>query len=101
MGHIAEKYSDYVVITSDNPRGEDPKNIINDILEGVEEDVEIFEDRAKAIQYAIQTASDRDIILIAGKGHEGYQLINDSRITFVDNDHADRALKNRLNISND
>ena len=101
MGHIAEKYSDYVVITSDNPRGEDPKNIINDILEGVEEDVEIFEDRAKAIQYAIQTASDRDIILIAGKGHEGYQLINNSRITFVDNDHADRALKNRLNISND
>ena len=101
MGHIAEKYSDYVVITSDNPRGEDPKNIINDILEGVEEDVEIFEDRAKAIQYAIQTASDRDIILIAGKGHEGYQLISDRRITFVDNDHADRALKNRLNISND
>ena len=52
-------------------------------------------------QYAIQSASYQDVILIAGKGHESYQSINGSKITFVDNDHADRALKNRLSITND
>ena len=101
MGHVAEKYSDHVVITSDNPRSENSKSIINDILEGMKKDVEIFEDRAEAIQYAIQSASYQDVILIAGKGHESYQSINGSKITFVDNDHADRALKNRLSITND
>ena len=78
MGHIGVKLADIAVITSDNPRTEDPMAIIEDILEGVkQEDGEyiVMEDRRKAIRYAMDIAKKDDIIVLAGKGHETYQDI--------------------------
>ena len=78
MGKIGVKLSDFAVITSDNPRNEEPMAIIEDILKGVsEEDGEyiVIEDRRKAIQYAMDKAEKDDIIILAGKGHETYQEI--------------------------
>ena len=78
MGHIGVKLADFAVITSDNPRTEDPMAIIKDILEGVkQEDGEyiVIEDRRKAIRYAMDIAEKDDIIILAGKGHETYQDI--------------------------
>ncbi|MDD5864223.1 MAG: UDP-N-acetylmuramoyl-L-alanyl-D-glutamate--2,6-diaminopimelate ligase [Firmicutes bacterium] len=78
MGHIGVKLSDYAVITSDNPRTEDPMAIIRDILKGVkQEDGEyiVMEDRRKAIRYAMDIGKKDDIIILAGKGHETYQDI--------------------------
>lgn len=76
MGDIASQLSDVVIITSDNPRGEKPLDIIDDILSGVRNDkktVYIHENRQKAIEYALKIASKNDIILLAGKGHETSQ----------------------------
>jgi UDP-N-acetylmuramoyl-L-alanyl-D-glutamate--2,6-diaminopimelate ligase len=82
MGEMAFRYSDRVFVTSDNPRTEDPEKIISEVLEGVPEGahnpkIEVIVDRAQAIQRAIQEAQGRDLVLIAGKGHETYQLIPD------------------------
>ena len=85
MGKIAAFYSDVVIITSDNPRHENPSEIIDDILKGTEETktpVYIIENRKKAIEYALQKAQKNDIILLAGKGHETYQIIGDEKISF-------------------
>ena len=87
MGAIASKHSDVVIITSDNPRSENPKSIIKDIMVGCENDaIEIIEieDRECAIAAAISLLSENDIILIAGKGHEEYQIINDKKIFLSD-----------------
>ncbi|OGQ49440.1 MAG: UDP-N-acetylmuramoyl-L-alanyl-D-glutamate--2,6-diaminopimelate ligase, partial [Deltaproteobacteria bacterium RIFCSPLOWO2_02_FULL_47_10] len=78
MGEVASLLSDVVIVTSDNPRGEDPVNIINDILPGVKKtgrDYIIAEDRREAIKKAVGMAKKGDIILIAGKGHETYQIV--------------------------
>lgn len=76
MGNIAEKYSDFVIVTSDNPRFEDPIVIINNIEAGMENDNHIcIENREAAIAYALSFARKDDIILLAGKGHETYQEI--------------------------
>ncbi len=76
MGKIAENIADFCIVTSDNPRFEDPYTIINDILAGMEKDNHIVvEDRKKAIKYAIEHAQPGDVILLAGKGHEDYQEI--------------------------
>jgi len=78
MGHIGVKLSDFAVITSDNPRTEDPMAIIEDILTGVkQEDGEyiVIEDRRAAIRYAMDIGKKDDIIILAGKGHETYQDI--------------------------
>ena len=78
MGHIGVKLSDFAVITSDNPRTEDPMAIIRDILAGVkQEDGEyiVIEDRRAAIRYAMDIGKKDDIIILAGKGHETYQDI--------------------------
>ena len=76
MGGIAEKYSDIVIVTSDNPRTEDPEEIIKDIVVGLTKENHIIEiHREKAIEKAISLAEKNDIILIAGKGHENYQVI--------------------------
>ena len=83
MGEIATFYSDMVIITSDNPRHEKPMDIIDDILVGTEKSktpVYIIENRRKAIEYALQKAQKNDIILLAGKGHETYQIIGDEKI---------------------
>ena len=79
MGEIGVKYSDVAVITSDNPRTEDPEAIIRDILKGVREDLGAYHvicDRRQAIRYAMDIAEKDDIIILAGKGHETYQEIN-------------------------
>ncbi|HRW58132.1 MAG TPA: UDP-N-acetylmuramoyl-L-alanyl-D-glutamate--2,6-diaminopimelate ligase [Chlamydiales bacterium] len=85
MGTVAEKYSDFVVLTSDNPRDESPDEIINQILEGIKGRNYLIEmDREKAILKAINYASPQDIVLIAGKGHETYQLIAGKKLFFDD-----------------
>lgn len=90
MGKAAARLADRLVVTNDNPRSESPGNIIADVLRGVGDKpgAIAIEDRAAAIAYAIHEAADDDIVLIAGKGHEDYQLIGDQRISFSDYDAA-------------
>ncbi|NCN27686.1 UDP-N-acetylmuramoyl-L-alanyl-D-glutamate--2,6-diaminopimelate ligase [bacterium] len=87
MGGIAARLSDFVVVTSDNSRTEDPKLIANDILSGVElgfKQIFVELDRAKAISIACEMASSKDVILVAGKGHENYQIIGTLKRHFDD-----------------
>ncbi|MGZ8229273.1 MAG: UDP-N-acetylmuramoyl-L-alanyl-D-glutamate--2,6-diaminopimelate ligase [Burkholderiales bacterium] len=75
MGRIASRLADEVIVTSDNPRTEDPRAIIEDVLKGVTSDCIAVEDRSRAINAAIRAAAPGDIVLVAGKGHEQYQEI--------------------------
>ena len=89
MGAIAEKYSDHVVVTDDNPRNESSKKIINDILAGINETSKVhsISDRKKAIKFALEEMESREgknIMLLAGKGHENYQLIGPDKNYFDD-----------------
>ncbi len=86
MGKVAEMYSDIVVVTSDNPRGEDPELIINDIISGLDNCGKLIKemDRKKAIEIALSLLSQEDVLLIAGKGHEDYQEIEGVRYPFSD-----------------
>ena len=89
MGQVAATLADRVVVTSDNPRNESPVAIIDDVLAGIDRpDVVAIEDRAAAISYAISNAAAADIVLIAGKGHEPYQLIGKRKLPFLDYDVA-------------
>ncbi len=87
MGRNAEQYADKIVITDDNPRSEEPTNIVSDILSGMShpEAVLVEHDRKLAITHAIEQAKPTDIILIAGKGHEQYQEIKGIKYVFNDN----------------
>ncbi len=83
MGSIAARYSDFVIITSDNPRSENPTDIINDImvgLDGTPTQYKIIENRIDAIKFAVKNAQKDDIIVLAGKGHEDYQILGDKKI---------------------
>lgn len=85
MGEIAGKYSDFCIVTSDNPRSEDPMAIINQIIPGVEKTkcpYIVIEDRKEAIRYALENAQKDDVIILAGKGHETYQILKDRTIHF-------------------
>nr|WP_307774483.1 UDP-N-acetylmuramoyl-L-alanyl-D-glutamate--2,6-diaminopimelate ligase [uncultured Cetobacterium sp.] len=94
MGSIAEKYSDYVIVTSDNPRTEDPEFIISEVLSGIKgKNHEVEPDRKLAIKKAIKKAQKDDIILIAGKGHETYQILGKTKIHFDDREIAVEAIK--------
>lgn len=96
MGEIAYKLSDYAIITNDNPRSEDPNRIVDDILPGMgpdENKYDIVMDRREAIKIAISKAEKGDIILIAGKGHETYQIINDEVNDFDDREVATEFLR--------
>ena len=96
MGEIAARLSDRVIVTSDNPRGEDPRNIINDILVGlkrVDASFQVEPDRAKAIRQALLEAREGDIVLLAGKGHETYQVIEAKAVPFDDREVARRVLR--------
>ena len=84
MGKLAERRADHLVITSDNPRTEDPAQIIGDIVAGLSKEATIIEDRAAAISWAIHNAEERDVVLIAGKGHEDYQDVGRERLPFSD-----------------
>ena len=91
MGEIAGKLADFTVITSDNPRTEDPNTIIVEIEEGIKKtqgEYIIISDRRKAIEYAIKNYRKHDVILIAGKGHETYQIFKDRTIHFDDREVA-------------
>ena len=94
MGSVAEKYSDVIILTSDNPRSEKAENIIQDILNGIKrkEKVQIVIDRELAIKQAIDLARTGDVVLIAGKGHENYQIIGNKVIEFDDSDVAKKYL---------
>ncbi len=97
MGAIATRLSDFVIITSDNPRFEDPLDIIKDIESGITNKNYIVEpDRKEAIRRAINMAEKGDIILIAGKGHEDYQEIKGIRYEFSDRVFAEEIIKERL-----
>lgn len=95
MGAVAERLADCVVLTSDNPRGENPRAIIDDIRAGLTRPAEIQPERGQAIADAVATADARDVILIAGKGHEPYQEIAGVRHPFSDIDAAKSALAGR------
>lgn len=94
MGEAAAKVADRLILTSDNPRSEDPGQIIADIQAGIPSDsvVVICENRAQAITEAIQAAAKEDIVLIAGKGHEDYQEISGERVSFSDIQTAQHLL---------
>ena len=93
MGAIAERLADAVVVTSDNPRSEEPQAIIDEILAGVSGPVEVEPDRAAAIGGAIEAAGEGDVVLIAGKGHEQGQEFADRTIPFDDREVAREALR--------
>ncbi len=95
MGVVAERLADCVTLTSDNPRGENPDNIIAAIRTGMKTAPLIEPDRAKAIHAAVIGADPRDVILLAGKGHEPYQEIAGVRHPFSDVAHAQAALEQR------
>ena len=84
MGSVASQKADRIVVTNDNPRSEDPAAIIASIVDGIDGNATIIEDRGAAIAYAIEHAAPTDTILIAGKGHEDYQLLGAERIRFSD-----------------
>ncbi len=98
MGQIAAKLSDYTVITSDNPRSEEPLKIIEDIEKGVgigSKNYRIVLDRFEAIRQGLEIASKGDIVVIAGKGHETYQFLKDVTIPFDDRDVVKKILFDR------
>lgn len=85
MGRIASEYADHVIVTSDNPRREDPQRVIDDITNGIiKKNATVIVDRAEAITEACTMVQKNDVVLVAGKGHETYQVIGDKRIAFDD-----------------
>jgi UDP-N-acetylmuramoyl-L-alanyl-D-glutamate--2,6-diaminopimelate ligase len=96
MGEIASRLADRVIVTSDNPRGEKPQAIIDEIVRGIDgSNYETIADRRAAIRTAIDRASDEQVIVIAGKGHETYQVVGDQVLHFDDKEEAELALKKR------
>ncbi|WP_159714740.1 UDP-N-acetylmuramoyl-L-alanyl-D-glutamate--2,6-diaminopimelate ligase [Blochmannia endosymbiont of Camponotus nipponensis] len=99
MGYIAQRYADYVIITNDNPRTEEPQLIINDIMYGItysKNIIRIIKNRYFAIQTAILKACSKDVILVAGKGHERYQIVGNNCVYHSDQDIVKKLLKNNI-----
>jgi UDP-N-acetylmuramoyl-L-alanyl-D-glutamate--2,6-diaminopimelate ligase len=98
MGRIAERLSDYVIVTNDNPRSEDPAIIAAEILRGMHNThgCLVIADRAQAIDLAVQQAKAGDLVLIAGKGHEDYQIFASQTLPFSDVKQARLSLQRRL-----
>lgn len=84
MGEVSSRYADHTIITNDNPRTEDPLAIAEEVAKGVNSEYKIIIDRKDAIEYALSKAESGDIVLIAGKGHEDYQVIGKEKIYFSD-----------------
>lgn len=95
MGKVAGLYADRIIITSDNPRTEDPQSILDDIAHGISSSIQVTKllNREEAIAYALRHAGKEDIILIAGKGHEAYQQIGLQKYAFSDQDVVKKLLK--------
>lgn len=98
MGAIAERLADHAVVTNDNPRSEDPAGIIADIAAGMSGSQVVIEDRAAAIAWTIASAANDDTVLVAGKGHENYQIIGNERLDFSDVQTAGAALHARRQV---
>ena len=98
MGAIAAQLADELVVTSDNPRTEDPQQILDDVVAGIpaESSCVVVADRAAAIAQAIDQAKAGDLVLIAGKGHEDYQILGTTKVHFDDREQAALALADRL-----
>ncbi|MDD5617849.1 MAG: UDP-N-acetylmuramoyl-L-alanyl-D-glutamate--2,6-diaminopimelate ligase [Candidatus Omnitrophica bacterium] len=97
MGKVASELADFAIISSDNPRSEKPKDIISDIKKGMRKNNYIeIEDRKEAIKKAIDIAKEKDIILVAGKGHEDYQIIKDKRYPFNDRLVIEKILSGKV-----
>lgn len=98
MGRIAADLADRVIVTSDNPRTENPQRILQDVVAGFPDSIKpvVMGDRAEAIRLAILEAQPGDGVLIAGKGHEDYQILGTEKIHFDDREQAQEALKQRL-----
>jgi UDP-N-acetylmuramoyl-L-alanyl-D-glutamate--2,6-diaminopimelate ligase len=103
MAKVVEQWADRIIVTSDNPRTEQPRAIINDITAGFRDPdsqrITVEADRRKAIELAIEKAAPDDIILLAGKGHETYQIIGDRKFDFSDKDLARQCLSARRHQS--
>jgi UDP-N-acetylmuramoyl-L-alanyl-D-glutamate--2,6-diaminopimelate ligase len=97
MGEIAARLADAVVVTSDNPRTEDPQRILEDVVAGIPAggELRVEVDRATAIADAIAAAGPEDLVLIAGKGHEDYQILGTTKVHFDDREEAEKALRSR------
>ena len=97
MGRIAEALADKIFLTSDNPRNENPQEIIDDILRGMKNSskTRVFVDRREAICTALETAKKNDVVVLAGKGHETYQIINGEKKHFDEREEIENFLKNR------
>lgn len=95
MGRIASRMSNTVIVTSDNPRKEDPKAIIDQIMTGIVGDIEVYTeiDRRKAIVFGLERAKSGDVVLVAGKGHETYQIIGDVKSHLDDREEIERFIR--------
>jgi UDP-N-acetylmuramoyl-L-alanyl-D-glutamate--2,6-diaminopimelate ligase len=100
MAKIAARMSDRVIFTSDNPRTEDPAKILEDMRAGLTADlvpkILVIEDRRQAIRTGVALATEQDVVLVAGKGHENYQEINGQRFPFDDREELQKALNEKL-----
>ena len=103
MGEIAARLADHVIITSDNSRGEDPMQIICQIVSGIppQKAYTVIPDRASAIRYALENAKAGDLILLAGKGHEQYEIVGEERRPFSEGSLVKEAFRARLHAKND
>jgi len=99
MASVAARLANRVVLTSDNPRDEEPKNILRQMSEGLPKGAvaQVLENRAEAIRTAVLSAVAGDVILIAGKGHEEFQEIGSEKIPFSDRREVEKALAERRN----
>lgn len=95
MGQVATELADEVIVTSDNPRNEDPLSIIDDIREGCSDGITIEPDRAHAIRLGVELSQPGDCLLVAGKGHEAYQQLGEERLPFSDTEQIRAALAGR------
>ncbi len=99
MAKVASKYSDFCIITSDNPRTEDPETIIKDVLKGIDKnncEYITIVDREQAIKYAIANSKANDIILLAGKGHETYTIIGNEKVPFDEREVIKKAISENM-----
>jgi UDP-N-acetylmuramoyl-L-alanyl-D-glutamate--2,6-diaminopimelate ligase len=97
MGAIASKNSDLAILTSDNPRSEDPNSILKDVLAGIIKDkVVVVPDRREAIQLACDNLENNDVLIIAGKGHEDYQILENKTIHFDDREEVRSYLRSKV-----
>ena len=99
MAKVAERLADEVYVTSDNPRTEDPQSILDEVVAGLSADCEklvcVEIDRRKAIEKALSDAGPGDVVVIAGKGHETYQILGQTKHHFDDVEAAVRVLRSR------